>query len=114
MSGPTVWAILAMALATYATRIAGFLVGHLLPASGPLRRALDALPVAVLTALTAPVVLSGRAEMAGAAVAGAAVAAALSLRLPMLAALVGGIATVALMQALSQAGGSAPGPPGYF
>ena len=71
MSGPTVWAILAMALATYATRIAGFLVGHLLPASGPLRRALDALPVAVLTALIAPVVLSGRAEMAGAAVAAA-------------------------------------------
>lgn len=94
MNGPTVWAILAMALATYATRVAGFLVGHWLPTSGPVRRAFDALPVAVLTALIAPVVLSGRAEMAGAVV-----AAALSLRLPMLAALAGGIVTVALMRA---------------
>lgn len=94
MSAPTVWAILAMALATYATRISGFLVGHWLPATGPVRRAFDALPVAVLTALIAPVVLSGRAELAGALV-----AAALSLRLPMLAALMGGIVTVALMRA---------------
>ena len=94
MSGPTVLAILAMALATYATRISGFLVGHWLPDAGPVRRAFDALPIAVLTALIAPVVLSGRAEMAGAVV-----AAALALRAPMLAALVGGIVTVALVRA---------------
>ena len=94
MSAATVLAILAMALATYATRIAGFLVGHWLPISGPVRRAFDALPVAVLTALIAPLVLSGRAELAGSLV-----ACTLSLRLPMLAALAGGMVTVALMRA---------------
>ena len=94
MSGSTVLAILAMALATYATRISGFLVGHWRPVAGRVRRAFDALPIAVLTALIAPVILSGRAEMAGAGV-----AAALALRAPMLAALVGGIVTVALVRA---------------
>lgn len=94
MTTAPLWAILAMALATYATRISGFLVGHWLPTTGPVRRAFDALPVAVLTALIAPVVLSGRAELAGALV-----TVALSLRLPMLAALAGGIVTVALMRA---------------
>lgn len=95
MNGATVVAILAMALATYVTRISGFLVGHWLPAAGPARRAFDALPIAVLTALIAPLVLSGRAEMAGALV-----AAALALRAPMLVALVGGIVTVAAVRAL--------------
>lgn len=94
MTVATLWAILAMALASYATRISGFLVGHWLPATGPVRRAFDALPVAVLTALIAPVVLSGRAELAGALV-----TVALARRLPVLAALTGGMVTVALMRA---------------
>lgn len=93
MTGATLVAILAMAVATYATRISGFLVGHWLPAAGPVRRGFDALPIAVLTALIAPVILSGRAEMVGALV-----AAALALRAPMLVALVGGIVTVALVR----------------
>ena len=95
MSGPTILAIAAMMVATYATRISGFLVGHWLPASGPVRRAFDALPVAVLSALIAPVILSGRAELAGAVV-----AAALAVRAPMLVALAGGIVTVALVRGL--------------
>lgn len=58
----TVIAILAMAGATYLTRISGFLLGPLLPHHGRLRQALDAVPTALLTAVVAPSIMSGRAE----------------------------------------------------
>ena len=93
MNQSTVLAILAMAAATYATRVSGLLIGAWLPTSGPAKRALDALPPAVLTAVVAPAVLSGRAEL----VAGAVTALAAT-RLPILASLALGMACVALLR----------------
>lgn len=68
MNFDTLIAILAMTLATYATRLSGLVVGRHLPQQGRIRIALDALPPAVLTAVVAPAVLSGPAEMIAGAV----------------------------------------------
>ena len=59
----TFLAILAMAIATYATRLSGFIIGPFLPEEGRLRQALDAVPAAVLTAVVAPTIVSGPAEL---------------------------------------------------
>ncbi len=56
-------AILVMGLATYTTRISGFIIGPYLPQEGRLRQALDAVPAAILTAVVAPTILSGPAEL---------------------------------------------------
>lgn len=56
-------AIVAMGLATYATRLSGFIIGPYLPEQGRLRQALDAVPAAVLTAVVAPTIMSGPAEL---------------------------------------------------
>ena len=96
MSLDTGLAILAMAIATYATRLGGMLVGTHLPRTGRLKQAFDALPAAVLTALIAPAVTAGTAEMA----AGAATVLAAA-RLPMIAAMSVGITCVALLRALA-------------
>jgi uncharacterized membrane protein len=87
-------AILVMAIATYATRIGGVLVGGYLPKSGPARRALDALPAAVLTAVVAPAIVAGWAEVIADVVTLLA-----ALRLPMVVAVVLGIVAVALGRA---------------
>lgn len=89
----TLIALLAMTLATYATRITGFLIGDLLASAGPVRRALDALPMAVLTAVITPAVLSGRAEM----VAGVVTVLAAT-RLPLIVTIFVGMAAVAVMR----------------
>ena len=94
MSPDNLLAIVAMALATYATRIGGLLLGDRLPRDGRVRQALDALPAAVLTAVIAPALTAGRVELA----AGAATALA-ALRLPMLAAIAIGMATAAFLRA---------------
>ncbi|WP_370678027.1 AzlD family protein [Pleomorphomonas sp. PLEO] len=86
-------AILAMGVLTYMTRILGFLIADRLPKSGPVRVALDALPPAVLVAVIAPIVMSGPIE----AVAGLAVLV-LALRLPLIATVVAGVATAALLR----------------
>ncbi|MGX1306679.1 putative membrane protein [Amorphus suaedae] len=84
-----------MAIATYATRLAGLALVHRVPTGGRLRAALDAVPAAVLTALVAPAVLTGGiAEL----VAGG-VAALAALRLPLLAVVVLGAGTAALLRA---------------
>jgi uncharacterized membrane protein len=57
-----------MTLATYATRLSGLVVGRYLPREGRIKHALDALPPAVLTAVIAPAVVSGPAEMIAGAV----------------------------------------------
>lgn len=59
----TFMAIIAMGLATYTTRISGFIIGPYLPEEGRLRQALDAVPAAILTAVVAPTILSGPAEL---------------------------------------------------
>lgn len=56
-------AILAMAVATYFTRIAGLIVLRHITLTPRIRAALDALPVAVLTAVITPTLfLTGPAE----------------------------------------------------
>ena len=88
-------AILAMALATVGTRVAGLILADRLPRTGRIRVALDALPPAVLTAVIAPAAMAGPAEMTAAAVTILA-----AFRLPLLATVAIGVATVAVMRAL--------------
>ena len=65
----TIAAIAAMALATYATRLAGFVLLAGFNPRGRLKAALDALPPAILISVIAPaVLLAGPAEAAAAAV----------------------------------------------
>jgi uncharacterized membrane protein len=65
-------AILATAAITYALRFGGLLLADRLPASGPLRRFLDALPGAILLSLVVPA--AGHAGWAGAVGLGACLA----------------------------------------
>jgi uncharacterized membrane protein len=88
-------AILAMALATVGTRAAGLILADRLPRTGRIRVALDALPPAVLTAVIAPAAMAGPAEM----IAGAVTVLA-AFRLPLLATVAIGVATVAVMRAV--------------
>jgi uncharacterized membrane protein len=93
MSAETVLTIMAMAIATYATRIGGVLLGAYLPRTGWVKQALDALPAAVLTALIAPAVTAGTPEMMAGGITVLA-----ALRLPMVAAIGIGIASAALLR----------------
>lgn len=88
-------AILAMGVATYLTRIAGLFLAERLPRTGRVRVALDALPAAVLTAVVAPAVLAGPAEM----IAGAVTILA-AFRLPLIAVVAIGVATTAAVRTL--------------
>ena len=95
MSADGLLAILVMAVATYATRIGGMLLGGHLPKTGRVRQALDALPAAVLTAVIAPAVITGSAEMIAAALTLLA-----ALRLPMIVAVLVGMGSVAILRAV--------------
>ncbi len=69
------WLILAAGLATYATRIGGYLLIRRLDTIPPrLQAALDAVPAAVLTTLVAPTFVTGGWDMKIALVAAALVA----------------------------------------
>lgn len=95
LSAPTLLAIAAMAVATVLTRLAGLvLIRHV--ALGPrMRRALNAIPPAVLMAVIAPTALAtGPAETAATMVTALA-----ATRLPLLAAVATGVLTVALLRA---------------
>jgi uncharacterized membrane protein len=88
-------AILWMAFATYATRLAGywFLQGRTI--KGRLLVALEAVPPAILTAVIAPTVfMEGPASM----LAGAATLVSALLRLPLLVTIAVGVASVALLR----------------
>jgi len=92
----TVAAILAMALVTYATRIAGIFIGHRLELSGRAKAAFDAIPPAVLMAVIAPVALAtGPAESLAALLTAAA-----ATRLPLLASIVVGVVSVVALRHL--------------
>lgn len=54
----TLAAILGMALATYACRFTGLMVGGRLQPTGRMKAAIDAIPPAVLTAVIAPTLLA--------------------------------------------------------
>jgi uncharacterized membrane protein len=90
----TLLAILAMAAATYATRIAGLAVGRRIPQSGRARAALDTLPAAVLVAVIAPAAVGGPAEILATAVTVLA-----ATRLPLLAVVGIGVAAVVILRA---------------
>lgn len=89
-------AILAMAVATYATRLAGLWIADYIPRTGRARAALDALPAAVLTAVVAPMALAtGPAETAAAAITILA-----AMRLPLLATVAVGVVAVVVLRTL--------------
>ncbi|GGG33368.1 AzlD family protein [Chelatococcus composti] len=93
----TLAAILAMAAVTYLTRIAGiFLVGRL-ALSGRAKAAFDAIPPAVLVSVIAPTALATGWPETLAAFAAAAVAT----RLPLLATMAVGVASVVLLRMLA-------------
>jgi uncharacterized membrane protein len=85
-----------MGVATYATRLAGDLLRHRLSLGKRADAALEALPPAILTAVIAPVALAtGPAETLAAAMTGLA-----ALRLPLIAAVGIGVASVVALRAL--------------
>lgn len=89
-------AILAMAVATYATRIAGLALIRAAKPSAVLQAAFDAVPVAILTAVIAPNLMKGGvADLAAAAITVVA-----AFRLPLLAAVVLGVASVVVLRAV--------------
>ncbi|MBB5274089.1 putative membrane protein [Rhizobium rosettiformans] len=91
----TMLAILAMAVATIATRQAGLLVGRLLRLSPQAEDILAAIPPSVLMAVVAPTAFAtGWAETAGCAVVALA-----ATRLPLLPAAAAGVLAVALLRA---------------
>ncbi|WP_291993464.1 AzlD domain-containing protein [Candidatus Accumulibacter sp. ACC003] len=89
--------IIAMALATYLTRIGGLYLMQGVTVKGRLKAALDALPPAVLMAVIAPTVLSsGPAETIAAVI----TAGAAFLRLPMIVVVAIGVAAVIALRAV--------------
>jgi uncharacterized membrane protein len=93
----TLAAILAMAAATYLTRIAGFLIGNRLVLRGRAKAAFDAIPPAVLVAVIAPSALAtGWPETVAAAVTVVA-----ATRLPLLATVAVGVIAVVALRTLS-------------
>jgi uncharacterized membrane protein len=93
----TLIAILGMALATYATRLGGWLAVRRIELTGRARAALEAVPAAVLTAVIAPMALAtGFAESAAVAVTGLA-----AIRLPLLATVTVGVGAVVVFRAVA-------------
>ena len=88
-------AILLMALATYLTRLAGFVLVGRLRLEGRAKAAFDAIPPAILTAVIAPAVLTGPAE----AIAGLITILA-AFRLPLLGTVLVGVAAIVLLRAM--------------
>ena len=90
----TLTAILAMAVVTYLTRIAGLFVADRLVLTGRAKAAFDAIPPAVLVAVIAPTALTtGWAETAAAAVTVVA-----ATRLPLLGTIAVGVVAVVLLR----------------
>lgn len=94
----TALAIAGMAIATYATRVGGFLLMRFITVRGRVRAALDALPAAILMAVIAPTVFTtGIAEVG----AGAIAATAAMLRLPLIVVVVVGVSSVVVLRNLT-------------
>jgi branched chain amino acid efflux pump len=87
---------LGMLAVTYGARIGGYLLVRRRPIDGRVKGVLDAVPVAVLAAIIAPAVFAtGPAESLAALA-----TLLLAWRLPMLVAVVGGVAAVVLLRSL--------------
>ena len=92
----TLLAIVAMAIATIATRIGGLVLIRFVTIGETQKRALEAIPPAVLMAVIAPTVLvTGPAETSATVV-----TALVAMRLPLLAAVAAGVVTVAIFRML--------------
>ncbi|WP_262031917.1 AzlD family protein [Microvirga sp. Mcv34] len=92
----TLLAILAMAVVTYITRIAGLFVADRLVLTGRAKAAFDAIPPAVLVAVIAPTALTtGWPEAAAAAITAVA-----AFRLPLLATVAVGVVSVVALRGL--------------
>lgn len=90
----TLLAVLAMAIVTYFTRVAGLLVADRLALTGRAKAAFDAIPPAVLVAVIAPTALTtGWAEAIAAAI-----TAIVAFRLPLLATIIVGVVSVVLLR----------------
>ncbi len=90
------FAIVGMALATWATRLAGLGLLGLVGRNRVLVSALDAVPVAVLTAVIAPSIVNG----GPATTIAAAVTVIAAIRLPLLATVIIGVASVVVLRML--------------
>lgn len=90
-------AVVLMGLATYGTRVSGYLLLRGVKIEGRMKAALDAVPPAILTAVVAPAVfLNSWAEMiAGAITLGVAL-----LRAPLLVIIAAGVASVVALRHL--------------
>ncbi len=93
----TLAAIVAMAVVTYLTRIAGLFAAGRIRLSGRAKAAFDAIPPAVLVAVIAPTVLATGWQETVAAL----VTALLATRLPLLATVAVGVATVVALRQFS-------------
>ncbi|OCP00696.1 MULTISPECIES: AzlD domain-containing protein [unclassified Ensifer] len=92
----TLFAILAMAVATVATRIGGLVLIRYVAIGEGQKRALEAIPPAVLMAVIAPTAfVTGPAETIAAAATALA-----AMRLPLLASVAVGVVSVALLRLL--------------
>lgn len=92
----TLLAIIGMAMVTYITRIAGLFVADRLVLTGRAKAAFDAIPPAVLVSVIAPTALTtGWAEAIAAAI-----TAVVAFRLPLLATIAVGVASVVLLRNL--------------
>lgn len=97
VDAPTLLAIAAMSAATLATRLGGYLLLGRVNLRGRAKAALDALPPAILMAVIAPTIfLTGAAETVAAAV----TAMAAMLRLPLLAVILIGVASVVVLRSV--------------
>lgn len=91
----TLLTIVGMALATYATRVAGLLLMRHVNVRGRVKAAFDALPPAILMAVIAPTILAtGVAETAAAVI----TTASAMLRMPMIVTVLIGMASVVLLR----------------
>ncbi|HUE44752.1 MAG TPA: AzlD domain-containing protein [Aestuariivirgaceae bacterium] len=92
----TLLAIAGMAIVTYLNRLSGLVLVRFVRLEGRTKAALDALPPAILMAVIAPMVLTrGPAETAAAIITVIA-----ALRLPLIAAVVVGVASVVALRHL--------------
>jgi uncharacterized membrane protein len=97
----TLLAIAGMALATYATRAGGFALMRFMQVKGRMKAALDAMPAAILMAVIAPTVMAtGVPETLAAAI----TACSAMLRLPLIAVVIVGVASVVALRAIFSMG----------
>jgi uncharacterized membrane protein len=92
----TLLAILSMALATYLTRLAGFVLVGRFRLEGQAKAAFDAIPPAILAAVIAPSVLTGGPAEAIAGV----ITILAAFRLPLLGTVLVGVAAIVVLRAM--------------